>query len=144
MNKGEEKQIYRKAVQVERMEAKASRRSVPRENKVDGNPKPVVSMYCTLPRAANSKPTHPKNQPENIAELHTKPSFPPPVFPKHSVLAKDGSLLEKSNQLAGRVSLLEEEYQRMLDFVRENVRKQAKVARLKENAKYNRYLDIGL
>ena len=143
MNVGE-KQIYGKAIQVEQMEAKASRHSVPREDKQDENPKPIVPLCCTLPRAANSWPTRPQNQTENKAALRTKPSFPPPVFPKHSVLTKDGSLLEKSNQLSGRVSVLEEEYQRMLDFVQENVIKQVKVARLKENAKHNRYLDIGL
>ena len=144
--KGEEKQSHRKPVQVEQMEAKSSRRSLPaRDDKLDGNPKPLVSIHCTLPRAGNSNPSHPKKfaHPEKIA-LHTKPSYPPPVFPKQCVLPRDGSLLEKSTQFAGRVSQLEDEYQRMLDFVRDNVKKQVKVARLKENVPHNRYLDIGL
>jgi len=119
------------------MEAKGLRRSVPAR---DGNPKPDVSKHATLPRAGKS---HPKKflNPEKIA-LHTKPSYPPPVFPKHCVLPRDGSLLEKSSQFAGKVPLLEDEYQRMLEFVRDNVKKQVKVARLKENVPHNRYLDI--
>ena len=126
------------------MEAKTLRRSVqPKDDKQERNPKPVVSMYCTLPRAGNS--SHPKKvvEPEKTA-LHMKPSYSPPVFPKFCVLQRDGSLPEKSTQLAGRVPQLEDEYQRMLDYVRENVKKQVKVARLKENVPHNRYLDIGL
>ena len=123
------------------MEAKGLRRSVPaREDKLGGNPKPDVSKYATLPRAGKPKKFL---NPEKIA-LHTKPSYPPPVFPKHCVLPRDGSLLEKSAQFAGKVPLLEDEYQRMLEFVRDNVKKQVKVARLKENVPHNRYLDIGL
>ena len=143
-NKREKKERYRNPVQVEQMEAKTLRRSVqPKDDKQERNPKPVVSMYCTLPRAGNS--SHPKKvvEPEKTA-LHTKPSYSPPVFPKFCVLQRDGSLPEKSTQLAGRVPQLEDEYQRMLDYVRENVKKQVKVARLKENVPHNRYLDIGL
>ena len=126
------------------MESKTTRRSVPsNDEKLDVKQKPVdVSMYCTLPRAGNSNPK--KFAQAEKRTLHRKPSYPPPVFPKYCVLPRDGSLLERSVQLAGRVPLLEDEYQKMLDFVRENVRKQAKVAKMKENVPHNRYLDIGL
>ena len=50
---------------------------------------------------------------------------------------------EKSNQLAGMVALLEDEYKRIQEFVKDKVNKEVKVAGLLENVPHNRYQDIG-
>ena len=73
----------------------------------------------------------------------SKPERPKAILPKYAVLKKDESLQEKSNQLAGMVALLEDEYKRIQEFVKDKVNKEVKVAGLLENVPHNRYQDIG-
>ena len=76
-------------------------------------------------------------------KTESKPERPKAILPKYAVLKKDESLQEKSNQLAGMVALLEDEYKRIQEFVKDKVNKEVKVAGLLENVPHNRYQDIG-
>ena len=76
-------------------------------------------------------------------KTESKPERPKAILPKYAVLKKDETLQEKSNQLAGMVPLLEDEYKRIQEFVKNKVNKEVKVAGLLENVPHNRYQDIG-
>ena len=76
-------------------------------------------------------------------KTESKPERPKAILPKYAVLKKDESLQEKSNQLARMIPLLEDEYKRIQEFVKDKVNKEVKVAGLLENVPHNRYQDIG-
>ena len=76
-------------------------------------------------------------------KTESKPERPKAILPKYAVLKKDESLQEKSNQLAGMVALLGDEYKRIQEFVKNKVNKEVKVAGRPENVPHNRYQDIG-
>ena len=61
-------------------------------------------------------------------KAESKPERPKAILPKYAVLKKDESLQEKSNQLAGMVALLEDEYKRIQEFVKNKVNKEVKIA----------------
>ena len=66
-----------------------------------------------------------------------------PCLPPHTVLRKDSSLKDKTKELAGRKVELEEEFSRMEEWVKMEVKDLITVAGLEENKPHNRYIDIG-
>ena len=99
---------------------------------------PRSSLRKGAPPVVQRAPDVPGQQ-----KSESKPERPKAILPKYAVLKKDESLQEKSNQLAGMVALLEDEYKRIQEFVKEKVNKEVKVAGLLENVPHNRYQDIG-
>ena len=65
-------------------------------------------------------------------------------LPHHIVLKKDSSLKDKTKELAGSKEELEEEFSRMVDWVKRQVQEPSTVAKLEKNKAHNRYIDIGI
>ena len=110
----------------------------PKNQQTHKKPKPLRSSLrkgAPVVQRASEAPGQPKTE--------SKPERPKAILPKYAVLKKDESLQEKSNQLAGMVPLLEDEYKRIQEFVKDKVNKEVKVAGLLENVPHNRYQDIG-
>ena len=110
----------------------------PKDQQTQKKPKPLRSSLrkgAPPVQRASEVPGQPKAE--------SKPERPKAILPKYAVLKKDESLQEKSNQLAGMVALLEDEYKRIQEFVKDKVNKEVKVAGLLENVPHNRYQDIG-
>ena len=109
-----------------------------KDQQTQKKPRPLRSSFrkgAPAVQRASEVPGQPKTE--------SKPERPKAILPKYAVLKKDESLQEKSNQLAGMVTLLEDEYKRIQEFVKDKVNKEVKVAGLLENVPHNRYQDIG-
>ena len=66
-----------------------------------------------------------------------------PTLPEHHVLKKDATLKELVKEVAEDEEALDNEYDRIGDYVEEHIHKVSSVARMEENKPHNRYTDIG-
>ena len=94
-----------------------------KDQQTQRKPKPLRSSLrkgaAPVVQRASEVPGQPKTE--------SKPERPKAILPKYAVLKKDESLQEKSNQLAGMVTLLEDEYKRILEFVKDKVNKEVPI-----------------
>ena len=61
----------------------------------------------------------------------------------HIVLKKDSNLKTKASEITKNTQALEDEYQRLVEHVKENIKKKSSIAKIEENTRHNRYKDIG-
>ena len=64
-------------------------------------------------------------------------------MPSHISLHKDANLKEKSKDMLTQLENLEEEFFNLVEYVKENVKKEMNIASLGDNKEHNRYIDIG-
>ena len=64
------------------------------------------------------------------------------TLPTHISLQKDSNLKEKSTNMAQQVESLEE-FKSLVNFVKENVKKEMTIRNEEKNKEHNRYIDIG-
>ena len=64
-------------------------------------------------------------------------------LPKHVSLLKDAKLKERSKAMAENEESLEEEFFSLVDYVKDNIKKEMNVRTEGKNTEHNRYLDIG-
>ena len=110
-----------------------------KDQQMQKKPKPLRSSL----RKGAPPPVQRASEVPGQPKTESKPERPKAILPKYAVLKKDESLQEKSKQLAGMVPLLENEYKRIQEFVKDKVNKEVKVAGRVENVPHNRYQDIG-
>ena len=64
-------------------------------------------------------------------------------MPNHISLHKDVNLKEKSKDMLTQIENLEEEFFNLVEYVKENVKKEMNIATQGDNKEHNRYIDIG-
>ena len=64
------------------------------------------------------------------------------ALPTHISLQKDANLKEKSTNMAEEVQNLEE-FKSLVDYVKENMKKEMTIRNEEKNKEHNRYIDIG-
>ena len=75
--------------------------------------------------------------------LYSKTEADEAPLPSHISLNKDDNLKENANDMLAQLENIEEEFFNLVNYVKENVKKEMTIASQEGNKEHNRYIDIG-
>ena len=75
--------------------------------------------------------------------LYSKSEADEAPLPSHISLNKDDNLKENANDMLAQLENIEEEFFNLVNYVKENVKKEMTIASQEGNREHNRYIDIG-
>ena len=75
--------------------------------------------------------------------LYSKSEADEAPLPSHISLNKDDNLKENASDMLAQLENIEEEFFNLVNYVKENVKKEMTIASQEGNKEHNRYIDIG-
>ena len=85
----------------------------------------------------------PANDDGSYLYINTETEKEEALMPNHISLHKDVNLKERSKEMSTQIENLEEEFVKLVEYVKENVKKEMTIAIQGDNKAHNRYTDIG-